>query len=574
MIDLEDPKEFDSWWSDQINQKKTPEQSVEFLQALGDSPIINLRIGLVGFPISDDFSRQYITKSLLSSNKTIEIFAYMRLAWIDLINFHHSNKSQSSSLSSLLEYFHSLRRNVDQLEQKSNLTIDLIARLQRSIAECYYLMGKFHEAKVEITPAILLAQGIQINLALSEFKVFQLRLFYYDGQLNHALNTSEIYMDELRANESRRHYVATIHGLTLLHLGDDDAALNFFLSSTESSNYPNFLSLLEVCLLRSGRGGDIEPEGLVVLPHVTNETSVHSSCDRILLKNNGRPNKNQLRQVHQIISESRHDSNWTVARDNYYRAYASLKLNDFMNCYNYLPGESTFSAEFYGLKLQIILLKLELFIVDKNPPVFDVAVMVADLFDFFNNLPPRIQKNLALRVRMFFPYATAFLSRCPFDFPEIKAVCVDSIIEIGNKIFVFGKQIQPILAGCVLLDDFHCSYRKKLNEVQMRQEQDIFLQGVSGGLRKHWYKPVSAGFLIFQYLRVHEQIMDSAKFKHPSLWSRVANELSHSHGIMPHPRGFETEKRQKIEHLLEQMLKGNVLPSEFYALLDMDNKLP
>jgi hypothetical protein len=35
----------------------------------------------------------------------------------------------------------------------------------------------------------------------------------------------------------------------------------------------------------------------------------------------------------------------------------------------------------------------------------------------------------------------------------------------------------------------------------------------------------------------------------------------------PKPRGFETEKRQKIKHLLEQMLKGNALPNQFYTLM-------
>jgi hypothetical protein len=341
------------------------------------------------------------------------------------------------------------------------------------------------------------------------------------------------------------------YGLTRTHVNRQTFQALYFFALANCGRLPSEVSIQEFSKVLS------------------NETFTILQCNQILGKDQGKPGKNDWSNLFNLAGKIKPESDYIIQISNYFRCFAALKLGEFSKSVNLLPDFDKINDGFVSLKSMSLLLGLELAILCRESSYLSIVVQFKKLKSFLELLPLVSRKCIAQRGKIFFPYASAFLAFSPFSSIDFVEVCADILVHVDGRASVFSKSIQPILAGCILLDDFGIKYKKKLNEVQMIQEKEVLLQSVFWGFRFHWYKPVSPAFLIFQFLKCHEEEVGKDNFSSHSIWSRAAKDIVNGYGLVPHPRGFETEKRQKIEQLLEQMLKGNVLPSEFYTLLDM-----
>ena len=484
----------------------------------------------------------------------------LRLAWIEMHAALHTSHGEINNAQVVLGVYRSILRDLESIEPRTPLLLEVIARAHRGVGEACLLTGQYADAELEVAVAILIADGLEMTGALGEFRLFQSRVRYHLGRLNEALLTSKDLFRDPNIDLAWRSRARSLHGTVLVELGDDDAAIGWFQEAFQADGQDTTLALLNYALARSGRGG----EGLTeeqYRPYLSNEAAVFFRCDQLLLSDQGRPSKQDLREIQRVVGAARPESSWIKAQMQFYRSLAALRLGELGQAIRQCPDVGDFSDEFYGLKTMIHALRLEITMKERRQTELSLIDAATSLERYFATLPPRPQHSLARRIKLFLPHAGAFMAFSPFASPEFKEVCGEAVIEIGKRISVFGQHIQPIHAGVVTLRDFGCRYSKKLNDLQSRQERDVMLQPCVVGGRLHWFQAVSPAFLIFQYLRAHEEFGRAQRHIETSPWMRAAQDLHASNGLMPHPRGFEIEQRRTLEMVLDKMLSGLIRPS-------------
>jgi tetratricopeptide (TPR) repeat protein len=571
-IDIEEPKEFDFWWGDLRQQGFSPAKLMEMLFDHSNHFLLCIRHAQIILRDDIQLSKKLTLKGLLSTDKTVQIFAMTRLCWIDSQLVYLATSQETNTAMNLIDVYLEFLKQLSEINPRTNLLLEVIAGVHRNLSESYFLIGKYQEANLEIVKAILIVDALEMKNTLTEFKSFQLWVIFHLGYLDSVKEKSLSIIHDDQLQIGWRNRASDVYGMALSELADDDSAIYFLESNVKlNPGRKSFQALYFFALANCGRlPNEVSIQEFSKV--LSNETFTILQCNKILGANQGKPRKNDWVSLLNLAGKLKPESDYIIQTANYFRCFAALRLGEFSKSVNLLPNADKISDGFFSLKSMSLLLGLEIAILCRENSYLSIITQFKKLTSYLESLPLASRKCIARRGKILFPYASAFLAFAPFSSIEFAEVCVDILVHVDGKASVFSKSIQPILAGCILLDDFGIQYKKKLNEIQMAQEKEVFLQLVFGDFRSHWYKPISSAFLIFQFLKCHEEAVGKDNFSDYSIWSRAARDIANGYGLVPHPRGFETEKRQKIEHLLEQMLKGNVLPSEFYALLDTDSK--
>jgi tetratricopeptide (TPR) repeat protein len=569
MVDLMNPHEFDLWWGNSLNKGLSPKELIESISD-PDIYLVSLRKAQIILGNDFDLSKQYTIEGFLSGDRVVQLFCMQRLAWLESQIQYHRDDDFTKNATGLVSVYESVARELEQITSRSKFLLEALANTYRNLSEAFLLNGEYSKALEILTKALLIVDGLKMKNALTEFRSFELSLYYHLGLLEDTASKASILMNDLNLEIAWRIRASCLYGMALSDIGDDTAAINFFRDKMDK--YPNELGIEALYYNSLGKAGCLSDQ--ISIQKYENclffETQIFLQCDQILCKNFGQPTKKDLELIFTLVSKAKSDSGYSIAIKNFYRAISSLRLREINKAAEYALEIKEFKGNFYAIKCLILLLKLEISLFEKNRLTVTINESFKNFVSYFQQVPDKSRKDIVKRAKIFFPYAATFVAFAPNGSSEFHEICGNSVFRIESRISIFNKHIQPVVAACLLLEDFGITFKKKLNEVQLTQEKEVFLQEVSGKFRKHWYKGISPGFLVFQYLKAYEESQNLAQTEESLRWWTCALSMADSHGLVPHSRGFEIETRQKIERILEEILKKTLLPSQFHTALHAD----
>jgi hypothetical protein len=188
-IDIEEPKEFDFWWGD-LRQKGF--SSTELMDMLHDHPnqdLLYIRQAQIILGNDIQLSKKLTLKGLLSTDKTVQIFAMTRLCWLESQLVYQSTSQDMNTAINLIGVYQEFLQQLSEIKPRTNLLLEVISGLHRNLSESYFLMGKYQEANLEIVKAILIVDALEMKNTLTEFKSFQLWVIFHLGYLSISLKS-------------------------------------------------------------------------------------------------------------------------------------------------------------------------------------------------------------------------------------------------------------------------------------------------------------------------------------------------------------------------------------------------
>lgn len=562
-IPLDDPAQFEQWWFNQV-QSSDRNTIADQLAVIG-TPLAMVRCGQVlGYHLSalERGTRCYAA-GLLSEDPAVRLFALLRLAHFKTQIGYAALGSDLHGSPTAIPAAEAILETAESLERQSLLLVEVKTRAHALLAEAHWLEGRHETAKRHIAQALLMADALGLWASKQRMELMQYEIHFDSGQVRLALEQCQRLAEDpntqaVFANRSG-HTVA----LAYIAIGDDDAAIEWCSAHINDGGvYPFLRSYAQAV---AGIGG-LECAPSDYPPHITSELSVLYQCRQLLLEPYAKLDATTFHQIQRLCDTARSGSKWVMAEFAWFKSYAAYRTGEFGLAQQFFPKLEDVPSEQTALRCMILALSLEISTVflgrDHLPPIQTAQKIQSILLA----LPSGARQGIARRISILLPTAGAFLAYSPYSTTELVEYCAGAVMRVLGKLLVHrDKKIQPIHAGVVTLEDFGLDFKYHPNKVQADQLRDAML--FTCGSRLHWHRAISPALLVYAYFRMHWLTCGKNAQSDTSHWEQNALTLISSHGLFARPRGFEVEKRHRLENALNLLARKAIHPKEVQAII-------
>lgn len=250
----------------------------------------------------------------------------------------------------------------------------------------------------------------------------------------------------------------------------------------------------------------------------------------------------------------------------WFKSYTAYRTGEFGLAQQFFPKLEDVPNEQTALRCMILALSLEISTAflgrDILPPIQTAQAIQSILL----TLSLGARRGIARRISISLPAAGAFLAYSPYSTTELVEFCAGAVMQVLGKTLVHrDKKIQPIHAGVATLEDFGLEFKYHPNKVQADQQRNAMLFACRD--RLHWHRAISPALLVYAYFRMHWLTCGKNAESEVSVWEQNALTLISSHGLFARPRGFEVEKRHRLENALSLLVRKAIHPKEVQSII-------
>lgn len=560
---LEDPLGFEQWWIAQLKIAK-PNAIADQLASLG-SPLAMVRSGQVlGYhPTVIERGTMCSRAGLLSDDPVVRLFALLRLATFQTSLGFTALEGELFGSPTAIPAVEAILEAAETLTPQSLLLIEVKARSHTVLAEAHWLEGRNEIAKRHIAQALLMADALGLKAAKQKMELIQYQIYFDSGQVLMAREQFKRLAEDPNTQVAYAHPSAVMVGLAHTAVGDDDAAIQW--CDQHLSDGSHYEALCGYVRAVAGVGG-LEIPLADYVRNFTSEFAIQYQCRQLVLENHGQPSVHAMRKIQQLCDTARTGSKWLVAEFAWFKCYAAYRLGEFGLVEQYFPKLFDVPDEQTALRCMILALSIEISVAFNGRDVLPPIETVQTLHDILIGLPLGARRGIARRIALLLPAAGAFLAYSPYSTPELFEWCGGAVMQVRGKTLVHRtKKLQPIHSGVVTLADFGLEFKYHPNKLQTSQVRHAML--LPCGDRLHWHKAISPALLVHAYFRMHWLVAGSSSQTKTSVWEQNALALLHSHGLVSRPRGFEIEKRHRLESALGLLVTKSIHPREVQRML-------